>query len=89
MKEAGLKLGLFLFFAGGADDWLSDYPLSGVPAMNALFRGARTIYNFTGDFHREPMEILSAEYSWNSRSAGFFTDPLRYDEAIEELQQAL
>ena len=63
--------GMFLFFAGGADDWVSDYPFTGVPAMNALFRGARTIYNGTGDFYREPMEIVSAEYSWNFRSNGF------------------
>jgi len=82
MRTAGLDLGQFLFFAGGADDWASDYPFTGVPAMNALFRGARTIYNGTGDFYREPMEIVSAEYSWNFRSTGFFTDPPRNAEAI-------
>jgi hypothetical protein len=82
MRTAGLDLGQFLFFAGGADDWASDYSFTGVPAMNALFRGARTIYNGTGDFYREPMEIVSAEYSWNFQSTGFFTAPQRNAEAI-------
>ncbi len=83
MKAAGLDLGQYLFFLGGADNYASDYPLTGVPAMNALFHGARTIYNGTGDFYREPMEIISAEYSWNFRSTGFFTDPLRNAEALD------
>jgi hypothetical protein len=80
MRNAGLDLGMFLYFAGGADDWSSDYPLTGVPAMNALFRGATTIYNGTGDFYREPMELVSAEYSWNTRSNGFYMNPMREDE---------
>jgi len=83
MKAEGLNFGLFLYFAGGSDDWVSDYPLTGVPAMNALFRGAKTIYNGTGDFYREPMELISAEYSWNFRSKGFFTDPLTNAEAVD------
>ena len=83
MRGAAGGLGQFLYFAGGSDDWVSDYPLTGVPAMNALFRGARTIYNGTGDFYREPMEIVAAEYAWNTRSTGFFTDPLSNAEAIE------
>jgi hypothetical protein len=80
MRNAELDLGMFMFFAGGADDWSSDYPLTGVPAMNALFRGATTIYNDTGDFYREPMELVSAEYSWNTRSNGFYLDPMKEDE---------
>ena len=71
MRAAGLSHGIFLYFAGGADDWVTDYPLTGVPAMNEVFRGARTIYNETGDFYREPMQLVAAEYSWNRRSTGF------------------
>ncbi|MCW5977917.1 MAG: hypothetical protein KIT09_07555 [Bryobacteraceae bacterium] len=82
MMNAGLDLGLFLYFAGGSDDWVTDYPLTGVPAMNAMFRGATTIYNGTGDFYKEPMEIISAEYSWNTRSAGFFADPATHQETV-------
>jgi hypothetical protein len=81
---AGLNLGIFLFFAGGADNYLSDYPLSGVPAMNAMFQGARSMYSASGDFFREPMELIHAEYSWNMRSTGFFRDPLSYKEAESE-----
>jgi hypothetical protein len=80
MKAAGLNLGLFLYFAGGTDDWVSDYSLTGVPSMNAMFRGATTIYNGTGDYYRGPMEAIAAEYSWNDHSTGFFTDPPTPDE---------
>lgn len=81
MRSAGLTLNTFLFYAGGADRFVSDYPLSGAPAMNALFEGARGIYNATGDFYQEPMELIAAEYSWNVRSDGFFCVPATYDEA--------
>jgi hypothetical protein len=83
MQTAGLPYGMFLYFAGGADDWVTDYPLSGVPAMNELFAGARTIYNDTGDFYREPMQLIAAEYSWNRRSAGFYADPEANDPAVD------
>jgi hypothetical protein len=43
--------------------------------MNAHFLGARSIYNSTGDFYREPMELVAAQYSWNARAGGFFRDP--------------
>jgi hypothetical protein len=82
MRSAGLNLGIYLFFAGGADNFTSDYPLSGVPSMNALFRGARSMYNASGDFYQEPMEIINAEYTWNIRSTGFFREPLRNSEAV-------
>jgi hypothetical protein len=71
-----------LFFAGGADRFVTDYPLSGAPAMNALFQGARGIYNASGDFYQEPMELIDAEYSWNVRP-GFFRVPATYNEARE------
>jgi hypothetical protein len=75
MAAEGLPFGAYVFMVGGADNFLTDYPTTGTPAMNAYFRGARTMYNATGDFYREPMELLSAEYSWNIRSDGFFLDP--------------
>ncbi len=87
MKSAGLNLNIFLFYAGGADRFVSDYPLSGAPAMNALFAGARGIYNATGDFYQEPMELIAAEYSWNVRSDGFFRVPSTYDEGRTLLRQ--
>ena len=83
MRRAGLNLGMFLFFAGGADNYITDYPFAGTPALNAMFQGARTIYNFTGDFYVEPMELISAEYSWNVRSTGFYREPRTYPEALE------
>jgi hypothetical protein len=83
MRRAGVNIGIYMFFAGGADNFINDYPFTGVPALNAMFRGARTIYNFTGDFYTEPMEIINAEYDWNVHSSGFFRDPTSNTEAVE------
>ena len=62
MKSENLPFGAYEFVVGGADNFLTDYPTSGVPAMNAYYRGARTIYNGMGDAYREPLELLAAEY---------------------------
>jgi hypothetical protein len=75
MKAERLPFGASVFAVGGADNFLTDYPTTGIPAMNAYYEGARTIYNGTGDFYREPLEVLSAEYSWNTHSTGFFRSP--------------
>ncbi len=82
MRTSGLRLGTYLFFLGGADGYSTDNPLSGAPALNAMFQGATGIYNFCGDFYQEPMEVINAEYSWNTRSTGFYRNPARYDEAV-------
>ncbi|MCW5977922.1 MAG: hypothetical protein KIT09_07580 [Bryobacteraceae bacterium] len=83
MEQARRPFRPFLFFIGGADNFLSDYPLTGAPAMNAMFLGAKSIYNATGDFYQEPMEVLNAEYSWNSKSTGYYRIPARYQEATD------
>jgi hypothetical protein len=75
MQQEDLPFRAYVFVVGGGDGFLSDYPTTGVPAMNIYFRGARTIYNATGDPYRLPLEILSAEYAWNMRSTGFYRDP--------------
>ena len=76
------KFGLILFFAGGADNFFSDYPLTGTPALNAMFRGARTIYNATGDFYQEPMELINAEYSWNARPVWPYRESMPSSEVL-------
>ncbi|MCZ2080262.1 MAG: glycoside hydrolase family 20 zincin-like fold domain-containing protein [Bryobacterales bacterium] len=81
MQRAGLNLNIFLFFTGGADRFITDYPLTGAPSMNALFLGARGIYNSSGDAYQEPMELINAEYSWNANSRGSAKVPRTYDEA--------
>ena len=80
LRDAGSPLRLFLFFTGGADRFYTDYPLSGAPALNALFWGSRGIYNASGDFYQEPMELINAEFSWNAQAKGFRV-PWDYTEA--------
>lgn len=81
LTDSPLKL--FMFYIGGADNFKTDYPLSGSPVMNALFRGAAGMYNASGDFYGEPMELINAEYCWNTKSSGFFHVPLTYTEAVD------
>ncbi|NLX96381.1 MAG: hypothetical protein GXY83_09410 [Rhodopirellula sp.] len=71
MREAGSPLRVFMFFAGGADRFYTDYPLTGTAALDALFLGSRGIYNTSGDFYQEPMELINAEFSWNAQAKGF------------------
>jgi hypothetical protein len=77
MRSEQRPFGAFTFVVGGADEFLTDYALSGIPALNAHFTGSRTIYNATGDAYREPMELLAAQYSWNVRGDGFFQNPVQ------------
>lgn len=81
MQNAGVHLPIFLYFSGGADDYTTNYPLTGTPALDAEFRGAATMYKATGNFYEEPQEVIDAEYSWNTRSTGFFREPRNYDHA--------
>jgi hypothetical protein len=81
MTAAPRPLGLWIYFAGGADHWLNDYPFVGTPALNALFLGAQGLYNASGDAYQEPQQLLNAEYDWNVHSAGFFLEPRSHDEA--------
>lgn len=87
MQNAGLRLNTFLFFAGGADRFVTDYPLTGMPAMNGLFLGSRGIYNASGDAYQEPMELINADYSWNVRTTSRSQVPRTFDEARNNLRR--
>ena len=81
MEGAHRQVGAFIFFAGGAGNFYTDYPLTGTPVLNAMFSGATTIYNFSGDFYEEPMEIINAEYAWNT-NANLVRNPRNHAEAM-------
>jgi hypothetical protein len=83
MKQESLPFQAFVFFAGGSDGFLSNYPMSGAPAMTAHFLGARSIFHATGDFYVEPMELIAAEYAWNVQSNGFYRNPTRESDIDE------
>ncbi len=83
MAEERLPFKIFMFFSGGGDNFQSDYPVVASPMMNHCFHGAETIYNGGGGINQEPFQLINAEYSWNSRSNGFFSDPGTYEEAVD------
>ena len=73
MLARGLSSKVFLFFLGGADQYSSgvfSFPYTGNSAMNGLFKGAESIYNFNGGLHQEPQQLINAEYSWNTSAPG-------------------
>jgi hypothetical protein len=82
MAEEQLPFKAFMFFSGGGDNYQSDYPVVASPTLNRSFLGAETIYNGGGGINQEPFQLINAEYSWNSRSNGFFSDPGTYEEAV-------
>lgn len=85
MKAAGLNIGTYVFFDGGVANYTTDYPESGAPAMNVLFSGATGMYNFSGDFYGLPMEVVNAEYDWNTKPDDSpFLNPPTYQEARSE-----
>jgi glycosyl hydrolase family 20 len=83
MAEERLPFKAFMFFAGGGDNYQSDYPVVASPTLNRSFLGAETIYNGGGGINQEPFQLMNAEYGWNSRSNGFFSDPGTYEEAVD------
>ena len=82
MAEAKLTFGTFLFVFGGADYFFSDYPVVASPTLNRSYIGSEAICNASGGLGQEPLRIINAEYSWNTRSTGFFQDPSYYEDAI-------
>lgn len=83
IHKAGLNLGIFWFVVGGADNYATDAAFAGTPAMNALFQGSCSMYNFSGNIYNEPMQIANAEYDWNINSTGFYRNPLANKEATD------
>jgi hypothetical protein len=82
MSEERLPFKAFMFFAGGGDNYQSDYPVVASPTLNRSFLGAETIYNGGGGINQEPFQLINAEYSWNSRSSGY-SAPGTYEEAVD------
>jgi Glycosyl hydrolase family 20, domain 2 len=74
MLAKGNNPNMFLFFLGGADFYSNPsgmYPFIGTPAMNGIFKGAKSIYNFSGAVHQEPLQLLNSEFSWNTHAPGY------------------
>jgi hypothetical protein len=73
LKAKGRSVPAFLFFVGGADLYSAssfNYPYSAVAALNGLFLGAETIFNFSGAVFQEPLQMLNGEFAWNARAPG-------------------
>lgn len=80
MREVGANLGAMIFFITGGDHFVNDYPFVGASALDGLFAGARGILHASGTAYQEPLQLLNAEYAWNSRSTGYAPRPDTYIE---------
>ena len=80
MRDIGSSLGAIVFFITGGDHWLNDYPFVGGCTMDSLFLGARGILHDNGNAYQEPLQLLNAEYSWNTRSTGYAPAPDTYQQ---------
>jgi hypothetical protein len=50
----------------GADGAYNDSPFLPAPALNSIFEGAEIIMNNSGHAFQEPLQLLNAEFCWNS-----------------------
>ncbi len=82
MANAGVNLGAYMFFLGGADNYSNSSPLTGAPAIDAEFIGARSIFNFNGNFFQEPMVVINAEYAWNTHFTGLSHEAARNEQVV-------
>ena len=85
LQSEGLNMPIFNFFLGGADLYTRDsfnYPFSGAAAMNGLFLGAETSYNFSGAVFQDPLQLFNSEFSWNVKSPGHQI-PKSYEESVK------
>jgi Glycosyl hydrolase family 20, domain 2 len=85
LDSAGLNSNVFLFFFSGATQYSSssfNYPFVGTSALSGIFNGATAIYYFNGGAHQEPLQLLNAEFAWNTRAPGHHL-PTRYQESKE------
>jgi hypothetical protein len=88
LDEVGNGHGLMVIAFGGGDNYTSDdlYNLSGAAA--GLYRGAHSVCLSNGGLHEEPIQVLNAEFLWNSQADGFCLDP-GSNEEIEKLWPAV
>lgn len=79
MSSSGLSSNAFVFFLGGSQGYLNNYPFTATAVLNGHFAGAETIYNFNGASHQEPLQLLNANFGWNASAPGS-RDPQSYRE---------
>ncbi|MDA2930920.1 hypothetical protein MYX84_13415, partial [Acidobacteria bacterium AH-259-O06] len=75
MQEENLNFGTYVFVVSGADYYNSDSPFTAAPLGNASFEGTTTLYNFSGTFAQEPLQLLNGEYGWNMQARNFYLKP--------------
>jgi len=76
MREAldsegqGHEFGIIYFY--GADGFHNDQLLLPTPSSYYIFKGADAVIAASGHAYQEPMQLLNAEYLWNSESSAFY-----------------
>ena len=62
-------------YFGGSDGFYSDRLFTCVPVYNYTQKGVDTLISAAGHAFHEPLQLLNAEYSWNSENSAFYNVP--------------
>ncbi len=66
----GHEFGIIYFY--GADGFHNDQLLLPTPSSYYIFKGADAVIAASGHAYQEPMQLLNAEYLWNSENSAFY-----------------
>ncbi|MCL5772190.1 MAG: hypothetical protein M1479_07945 [Actinobacteria bacterium] len=91
--EKGNGHGVFTFVFYGADGAYNDQLFICSPSVSQIFLGADILAFASGNAYQEPLQLLNAEYAWNSKSSRFYRPkiPLTYvefDRLFEKFKEA-
>lgn len=70
----------------GSDGFYSDQPVIATAILYKMYQGTEVLISASGNYFQEPLQLINAEYMWNSDHSAFCnTDelPVGYDAFIE------
>ena len=75
LDAVGNGHGLYVIAFAGGDNYLTDDLCNISGALAPLYEGAQSVCLSNGGIHEEPVQVLNAEFLWNSAADGFRVDP--------------
>ncbi|MCL5772186.1 MAG: hypothetical protein M1479_07925 [Actinobacteria bacterium] len=83
VKGKGHSISIIYFY--GADGAYNNQIFLITPVLNQIFEGSDMLINASGNAYQEPLQLMNAEYSWNTKSSTFYKMkmPSSYKEFIK------
>lgn len=92
MLEEGNGHALGIIWFCGADGFKSDQLFQVTSLLSYAFEGCDLILNANGHAFQEPLQLLNAEYMWNSKNSGFYNlenKPEKYQDFVAEYNRMM